>query len=196
MGNDHIHPLVKDLIEKEAIRELLLRYCHAVDRKDYEMLRSTYFEDAYDDHGSFKGSRDEFVTWVERRHEHIDQSMHFIGNCLIEVAGDVAFAETYCLGLQQLGPGADETRQMYDDGIDDDASRYLTVGCRYADRIEKRDGEWRIAHRTVIIESVRVHREPQIPFHGDWVPQQRSSSDAIYQYLDRDSIRKPRTTSE
>ena len=42
--------LVAELADREAIRDCLYRYCRGVDRCDEQMLRSAYWEDAYDDH--------------------------------------------------------------------------------------------------------------------------------------------------
>ena len=48
-------------IDKQAIQDVLVRYCRGVDRCDLEMLRSAYWEDATDDHGSLSGNAWEFV---------------------------------------------------------------------------------------------------------------------------------------
>ena len=51
---------MKLLMDKQAIGEVLARYCHGVDRCDLETLKSAYWEDAIDDHGSFNGLAMEF----------------------------------------------------------------------------------------------------------------------------------------
>ena len=52
---------VQERKEREAIREVIHRYCQAVDRCDLEMLKSCYWEDGYDDHGFFAGNAHEFI---------------------------------------------------------------------------------------------------------------------------------------
>jgi len=55
---------VKELKDREAIREVIHRYCQAVDRCDLEMLKSCYWEDGYDDHGFFAGNAHKFAEYV------------------------------------------------------------------------------------------------------------------------------------
>jgi len=62
------------------------------------------------------------------------QTMHMIGNSSIELDGNVAYGETYCLSV-------------HDGGKDHQA-----VYNRYVDRFEKRDGKWAIASRKVVFD--------------------------------------------
>ena len=61
-----------------------------LDRRDAELVRSCYWPAAYDDHGPFKGTVEEFVDWVQEVLAYFDSTMHFIGNQLVEVDGDTA----------------------------------------------------------------------------------------------------------
>src|SRR5262245_17777267 len=49
-------PAVRVLLDKQAIQEVLARYCRGVDRADLELLRSVYHPDAIDNHGTFNGN--------------------------------------------------------------------------------------------------------------------------------------------
>jgi hypothetical protein len=62
-----------------------------------------------------------------------------VTNWSIDLQGDVAFVESYGMGIDQ---GA---------MIDGKPTFLLAVG-RNLDRFEKRDGEWRIAHRTMLYD--------------------------------------------
>ena len=133
-------PLLRELLDREAIRDVLNRYCRAVDRLDAEMLRSTYFEDAFDDHGPFKGLRDDFVEWIIPflRAEYLTTS-HHLTTQVIEVDGDLASAESYVFLVQ--------------DRMSEGGRLRSTAHGRYVDRMERRNGEWRIARRHVVTDS-------------------------------------------
>jgi len=145
-ANEHA---LQRLLDKEAIRDAMCRYSRGVDRGDWELLRSTYHPDAIDEHGDFKGSVDGLIEWLDKRFAGVDNSMHFLGNCLIEFAGpDLALVETYFVSRRLRPPVGDE-RKVAGPG---DAMCREAWG-RYVDRFERRDGEWRVARRTVVLEA-------------------------------------------
>src|SRR3954464_7687266 len=84
------------LAERAEIQDCLLLYARGVDRGDWELVRSTYHPDADDAHGEYQGGVDGLIAWLDQRFAGADNSMHFLGNCLIEFAeADFAFVETY-----------------------------------------------------------------------------------------------------
>lgn len=130
---------VEDLLDKEAVHTVILRLARGVDRLDWDGVRACFWDDATDDHGVFRGDPDAFVAWGrESLPSWSAATMHLILNCLIEVDGDVALAETYVLAIHRAL--ADEAGTVKD----------VFAGARYADRFERRDGEWRIADRLVV----------------------------------------------
>ncbi len=134
---------MQQTIDKQEIRDLLARYCRGIDRLDADLIASVYHEDAYDDHGTFKGSGKEFAKSVVVGLSRFERTMHFLGNCLIDVDGDTANAETYCVAYH---------RTKAEDGPQKD----FLAGVRYVDRIERRDGgPWLIANRVVVMEWTR-----------------------------------------
>jgi hypothetical protein len=137
------------LLDKDAIRDALYRYARGVDRGDWDLLRSTYHPDAIDEHGDFKGSVDGLIEWLDKRFAGVDNSTHFLGNCLIEFAGpDLALVETYFVSRRLRPPVGGESTLA---GPGDAMSR--EAWGRYVDRFERRDGEWRVARRTVVLEA-------------------------------------------
>lgn len=156
--------------DRMAITEVLHRYARAVDRKDFESLRRCYFPDAVDHHGGYVGTVDGLIEDIERRHRIIDSSMHFITNVIIDVepSEDVADVESYCLCyLRQEAEIGSSTHVL------------TTVKCRYVDRFERRDDEWRIADRVVVFdESVRTTVDNTLD--PSWVASRRSSADPVY----------------
>ncbi|HVW17589.1 MAG TPA: nuclear transport factor 2 family protein [Solirubrobacteraceae bacterium] len=134
---DGVDPEVRLLLDREAIREVIHRFARGLDRHDDELVVSAYHPDATDRHGSFSGGPDAFVAWANALHaEGWSVHHHHLTTSTIEVDGDVAHAETYCIG----------TFRRRDEPVVDIA------GGRYVDRLERRDGEWRIAAREALIE--------------------------------------------
>jgi 3-phenylpropionate/cinnamic acid dioxygenase small subunit len=137
---------LQGLIDRQAIQDVLLRYCRGVDRRDFDLVRSCYHDDAYDLHGSYEGGPDGFIEHL-KRNARWDATMHVIGNQLIELDGDLARCESYCISYHRHEAEAED----------------MVIGLRYVDRVERRQGEWRIAHRVCAMEWSRVD-----PVTGIW----------------------------
>ncbi|AIY03054.1 hypothetical protein ART_3455 [Arthrobacter sp. PAMC 25486] len=157
--------------EKQAITEVLYRYARAVDRKDFAAVAACYFPDANDNHGGYNGNADGLVEDMKVRHRTIDSSQHFVTNVLIDLGVDVANVESYCLCYLRLDkePGAE-------------SQLLSTIRCRYVDRFEKRDGEWRIADRIVVFDESRQEMITD-SLNPLWVASKRNSSDPVYTRL-------------
>jgi ketosteroid isomerase-like protein len=128
---------VQDLVDREAIRDCVLRYARGLDRHDAEIYASVYHQDAIDHHGEFLGRRDDFVPWgLALLASEWDAHTHHITNTRVDIDGDTAHSECYVLFVQRRRDGGN-----HDVG-----------GGRYIDRLERRDGEWRIVARELVIE--------------------------------------------
>jgi hypothetical protein len=176
---------LKRLLDKERIKEVLVSYCRGVDRREWDLVREAYHEDAYDDHGGYKGNVDGFIEWLERRHQTIEQSMHFIGNCKIDFLSDrVAIAETYCVAYQRYGQEALETIKLWlgDEPLQPGKKVVVDLVCRYIDRMEFRKGAWKIANRIVVIEDVKASQQID-RLQPIWALAKRDRSDALWQML-------------
>ncbi|RWA97914.1 MAG: hypothetical protein EOR78_28100 [Mesorhizobium sp.] len=138
---------ITELLNREAIRDCLYRYSRGIDRADEAALRSAYWPDAHDSHGAYRGSAEGFVRFALGVFKTGLRNVHQITNILIEFINPAeAAVESYFSALQR-GPDNDGgVRQM------------LLCG-RYCDLFQKREGEWRIAERTVVYDWV----EEQIP---------------------------------
>lgn len=165
------------LIDKDQIRDLMARYARGVDRADWDAVRATYHTDAYDDHGDYKGGIDGFIDFARSRTGGATQVMHFLGECLIEFAGaDVAIVETYFFTAHTLGP---EAQRQYGASAEAGPVQLSHYG-RYADRVERRDGVWRIAQRIVIFETTRLALGEVPPIKPSWATHRRDMSDPIF----------------
>jgi hypothetical protein len=132
------------LLDEAAIKALQIRYCRGIDRMDWDLVRSCYHPDAVDDHGEYVGGVDGFIEYCKAGTPNFLSTTHFTGNQLVEIDGDVAWAEHYARAYHRVAGGPD--------GPDKD----LVVNCRYVDRLERRAGEWRLTKRVVIVDSERV----------------------------------------
>lgn len=132
-------PDLRRLLDREAIAAALARYCRGVDRCDAGLITSAFHPDAVDDHSYITLTGAEIGPYlVERMRTLFKASLHCLLNSLVEIDGDVAHAETYYVAwLVREEAGAE---------VVDQASG------RYVDRLERRDGEWRIARRVVLPE--------------------------------------------
>lgn len=148
MMTPHHPSALGELLDREAIRECLYRYCRGIDRCDESALRSVYWDDATDRHGPYSGSASGFIDWVLDRLQTSERSIHFLGNISIAFHGDGAAVESYFQALQ---------RRPHPDA----AQREVFLAGRYVDRFEKRNGEWRIAQRVVVYDWVRPLGTPQ-----------------------------------
>ena len=86
---------LQDLADKQAIYEVVARYCRGVDRLDLELVRSCYHPDAREHHPGFDGGRDDYIAWIGQGLVRFEGTMHVIANHLVEIDGDLARAETY-----------------------------------------------------------------------------------------------------
>jgi hypothetical protein len=135
------------LLDREAIRDCLYRYCRGIDRADEAALRSSYWPDAFDSHGAYAGSAEGFIMQALERLRAGGRRVHAISNILIELHGDRAAVESSFLALQQIA--AAPTMETFLCG-------------RYLDRFEQRGGEWRVAHRTVVYDWIEERQRPEL----------------------------------
>jgi hypothetical protein len=156
---------LRTLLDQREIADVVLRYCRGIDRMDRDLVRDCYHPDAVDEHGSFRGGVEEFLDWVWPLLESYTTTMHFVGNQLVEVAGDTGAAETYGIAFHRS----------------EDARPHLNLmtGFRYLDRFERRAGSWRIARRTAVTEWSRIDDVAGRFLPGDRLLQGRRDVDDV-----------------
>ncbi len=140
---DDTEKSLADLLDKQAIYEVVLRYCRGVDRRDFDLIRSAYHPGGIDHHTGFDGPVDEYIEWVRGKLEEYEGTTHFVGNHYVELFGDRAISETYSMATHWGG------------GSVGPASQNFTSGARFVDMMERRDGVWAIAERWAIREWTR-----------------------------------------
>ena len=166
---------VQQLLDREAIRECMFRYCRGIDRCDEQALRSAYWPDATDQHGPYQGSASGFIDWALQKLQACERAVHIISNLSITFHEPSAAAvESYFQALQREPDAQGVQREMF-------------LAGRYIDRFEKRDGEWRIAKRMVVYDWMRHLGTPEgteAQRFGARVPQgARFPHDPVYALL-------------
>jgi hypothetical protein len=127
---------LRRLLDRQAIVDCVLRYARCVDRDDEELVRSAYHPDVVEDHGGYVGGLEQLIPFLAAAHRPFPGYQRYVTNFTVEIDGDEAHTESYWLCVLRR----------------DDAGQLLVNGGRYVDRLERRNGEWRIANRVVVIE--------------------------------------------
>ena len=151
MSNDTLSAQITELMDREAIRDSLYRYCRGIDRADEALLRGAYWPDANDSHGPYNGPVDGFIEWAKTIWATGPRNIHTVSNILIEFQSTTtAHVESYFNALQ---------RGTSSDGV----TRQFMLSGRYCDVFEKRGDTWRVLDRLVVYDWV----EPQVVPEGD-----------------------------
>ena len=140
MTDDDLERLRRDvemLKDRADILDCVARHARGCDRHDADLVTSTYHRDGVDEHGATVNAGPDYADWANGVHAATSANhLHHVTTHVCEIDGDVAHAESYVM-VTLLSP--DETS--------------ATVMCgRYLDRLERRDGEWRIALRRATVE--------------------------------------------
>jgi len=143
-----IHPPITgaEAADRLAIRELVDSYAHCADRRDAKGQMALFTEDTH------------FVVYMDTRNPEPTQdlhgraalapvfdalnayiaTMHFNGQSTVELDGDRAAGESYCLAYH-LTEAEDGSRML------------MVASIRYLDTFVKQDGAWLFAERRLMV---------------------------------------------
>ncbi len=158
------------LLDRQDIADCLTRFSRGMDRFDRDLFLSAFHRDAIIAAGDFVGGPVDLYDWARAMHEQGQiATQHNLLNNRCDIDGDTAHSETYYLFAAR----------------NRDESNWIAGG-RYLDRLERRDGDWRIAVRTNVIEWSGVLPSMPIPFVdvvdiGDNGAAARDRTDPSYQ---------------
>ncbi len=132
--------MLDEIAAKQAITEVLHRYCYAVDLIDRELGSRVWHPGGLAHYeGLFEGTGEAFMDWVlENMRKDTECRSHQVTNVLIEVDGDRATSESYIHAFRRM-----------------DGNDVVTYG-RYSDIWSCRGGEWRIDDRRYRRDVIRV----------------------------------------
>lgn len=126
-----------ELVERETIVDLTVRYAWALDTRQWADLDDVFVPDATARLPGFLGSREAIKDRVRRVLEPLDASQHLVSNHQVIFEGERA---TCRCSLQ-----AQHVRTL-----STGSANYL-VGGSYFDQLVRTEQGWRIAHRELVI---------------------------------------------
>jgi hypothetical protein len=163
---EHLLREIRYLRDRQEILDCVNRYGRGLDRLDGDLISSAYHSDAVDNHGPFVGYVPEFVKFALEVEGSFGWTHHGITSHNCDIEGDTAHAESYVYWFVRMPDG----------------KTLGAGGGRYIDRLERRDGRWRLALRRLLMDW-----SFEVPFSGwlgpDWddVKGSRDGKDPSYE---------------
>jgi hypothetical protein len=160
---------VTELEIRAAIDDALRSYCRGIDRLHAPAIEAAFHTDAMlEGYGS--GEPTPIGVFVPNvlaaLRAKFSVTQHRLSNVTIEIDGNVALVESYVLAYHVIDSAADASQTE---------RTLITFNGRYIDRFEERDGDWRIARRTLRMDWSDI--SPMgAPMAGAYVPSGRDGS--------------------
>jgi hypothetical protein len=128
-------PQGREIADRQAITDLIYRYCRSVDRLDIPLGHSIWHEDGQADYGEavYRGNGRGAIDHICAQHLHTLHHSHQVSNIVIELDGDRAGSESYVAANLRMKRG-DQLLQM-------------SVWGRYIDQWSCRNGRWGLDNR-------------------------------------------------
>jgi hypothetical protein len=166
-----IPPNPEQVADRLAIQDVLNLHSRGLDRLDTAAIQRAYWPDAEVDYGSFKGSAHLFAELVVGAlGGTYELTRHSLSNTLVQFSGNTARSES-CVHAGHLLAGAAEEMLFYG---------------RYLDKLEKREGRWKMLHRQVVIDwskRLTVQDERDDEAFADLARGAHRDSDPLYPFL-------------
>ena len=170
MARTGVESTLEELVAKQAITEVLYRYCRGLDRMDRALCDTVWHPGGTADYGAiYAGTGEGFLDWVWPTHAALRRHSHQITNILVEVDGDTAISEAYVTVALRSDPEPGRVVDIQSRG-------------RYVDRWSRRDGVWAIDHRVFVDDLTNLHDVPASPMTDETgSPSRRDTDDPSYQ---------------
>jgi len=146
---------LRDLLDKQEITDVILRYQRAIDRRDVELMHDCFWPGATMDYGNkpyFTGLASDFIEFSMGPNTTREDRpcLHAVLSSTIELHGDLAFVESPYIIMLDSTPNWEQGR------LD-----YIVIG-RYLDRFQRRDGVWKIRERAGVHDFSRISLPPSV----------------------------------
>lgn len=158
------------LMDRQEILDCVTRNSRGNDRFDQDLVTSPYHPDGWHELGQQKIRGPDYGEHANHAHAAISEvSLHNVTMQSCDIDGDVAHAESYVIGLF----------------ADKGAANSRMLAGRYIDRLERRDGVWRITLRRATVE-VAMEGKAILPngrgvLQSGYLKGSRDRSDPSYQ---------------
>ena len=124
------------VLDRQAVVDLTVAYCWAIDRHEFEELRTVFLPDATARLGDVEcDGIDAIIARISGALTPLDDSQHIIANHEVHVDGDRATSRCYL--------HAQHVRRAADGGPN------FVVAGRYEDELVRTPAGWRIARRVL-----------------------------------------------
>ena len=138
---------IQDLLDRDAIRHIQIRYAWSLDNHRWEALGEIFLPDAVADfRGEIFEGLEAIVAKCASSLEPLDGAQHMNGTHWAQVDGDKAIAGCYFQATKYIA--------------DTPGGNTFTVGGKYIDQMVRTPEGWRIAHR--LLEPTFVDGNPEI----------------------------------
>jgi hypothetical protein len=128
---------IQEISDRLELEELLVRYSHAIDARDWDAFSAVFTPDAVVDYRAFGGPRGgvpEIRDYLRRALTHVLSSQHIVSNSLFTIRGDRASGRTICQCPMLLDIGEGKTQVIFQ-------------GLWYEDKFARAEQGWRIQER-------------------------------------------------
>jgi len=129
---------IQEISDRLEIQDLINRYSHAIDRKEFDELDAIFTEDAVIDYTAFgapRGTLPEIKAFLAEVLASHPDYYHLVATSRIELHGDTAECHTICHNPMVISLGDDKPDLLY------------FCGLWYHDRLVRTAEGWRITER-------------------------------------------------
>jgi ketosteroid isomerase-like protein len=140
---------IEELSDRAEIDQLLARYCHALDERNWDALREVFTPDAIHDDtvaGGFRGGVEVKIEFLKQALGKVLISQHIVSTTLLELRGDTAYARSVCQCPMVVDLGDGRTQVFFQ-------------GLWYHDVLVRTPAGWRISER--VERNYYVHNLPE-----------------------------------
>ncbi|MCY3633772.1 MAG: nuclear transport factor 2 family protein [bacterium] len=138
---------MQDLLDRDAIRHIQIRYSWSLDNHRWEALGEIFLPDAVADfRGEVFEGLEAIVAKCASSLEPLDGAQHMNGSHWAQVNGDEAIAGCYFIATKYIA--------------DTPGGNTHSIGGKYIDQMVRTPDGWRIAHR--LLEPTFIDGNPEI----------------------------------